>query len=110
MKRLLDASGGVISEFHYDEMEDRTYVRRVQDAEPIVENNKALQKEGKGYSASGDLRAIASIPLVVFEEWLRLDGLTYRDYCTRMSRRERSKYRAKKLMEHTAFRTSSGPL
>ena len=68
IKRLLDAQGGVVSEFHYDEMEDRTIINRVQDAEPILENNKRLQAED-GYSPSRDLKRVASIPLVVWEKW-----------------------------------------
>jgi hypothetical protein len=46
-----------------------------QDCEPILDHNKALAAEGSGYSPSGDLRRVASIPLVLVEKWLREEGL-----------------------------------
>lgn len=49
-------------------------LRRSQDVEPALEANKRLQAMGDGYSASRDLRRIASIPAVVQFEWIRRYG------------------------------------
>lgn len=54
-----------------DEGERKIVVQRQQDVEPVLELNKALQTLGDGYSRSGNLRRVGSIPLVVIEQWLR---------------------------------------
>lgn len=97
MPRILDQYGDTISYVHYDESEDKTYIGRVQDCEPIVENNKRLQTMNDGYSPSRELRRVASIPLTVFENWLKADGLTWPAYCS-MDKRSQAQYRAKRLM------------
>ena len=106
MKKLLDADGGVISEFHYDEMEDRTYVRNVQDVEPILENNKRLQGMGDGWSSDRFLRRIASIPLVVAQQWMKEDGVNW----MALPKKEKSVYLRKKLTDPQwrYLRTSDG--
>jgi hypothetical protein len=47
-------------------------VLRVQDCEPIVENNKRLQNEPQ---KSETFRQVASIPNVIIEQWLIETGL-----------------------------------
>ena len=97
MPRILDQYGDTISYVHYDEGEDKTHIGQVQDCEPIVEHNKRLQTMNDGYSPSRELRRVASIPLMVFENWLKADGLTWSDYCS-MDKRSQAQYRAKRLM------------
>ena len=46
-------------------------VERVQDVEPILEHNKKLYSLNDGYSPSRELRRVASIPLVVVEQWMK---------------------------------------
>ena len=46
-------------------------VQRIQDAEPIIENNKRLQNEGR---QTGEFRHIASIPSVIIEKWMNGNG------------------------------------
>lgn len=106
MRRLLDSSGGIISEFHYDHSSDVTTVNQVQDVEPIVERNKILRSEGKGYSPSRELRRVASIPLVVIEQWMREDGVNLMT----MPRAEKQIYLRRKLADsdNRAWRTSEG--
>lgn len=110
MKRVLDSDGGVTSTFHYDNVDETVTIHSTQDVEPIIEANKVAQTDGDGYSPSRDLRKVATIPFTVFQDWLKQDGLTWWDYHNNMSKRERARYRAKKLSEHTAFRASSGPI
>ena len=66
----IDANG-LNTEFDSDALDDAVTIRRVQDVEPIIENNKALFKSGDGYTPSRDLKRIASIPLSVIEEWMK---------------------------------------
>ena len=110
MKRILDADGATVTIFHYDDATDTTTIQRRQDCESIVEWNKKMQTLNDGYSPSREFRRVASIPLTEFERWLAADGLTFQDYYQQMTSKERAKYRAKKLLEHSAFRTSPGPI
>ncbi len=63
--------GRVVTRWQYDEASDATIVKRIQDVEPILEHNKALQTLNDGYSRSRDIRRVASIPTVVVEQWMR---------------------------------------
>ena len=105
MKRLLE-QGNVTSTFHYDEMEDTSHVRSVQDVEPILENNKALQTFNDGYSPSRDLKRIASIPLVIAQRWMKEDGINWMT----LPKHEKAKYLRRKLNdpEYSFLRTSGG--
>jgi len=107
-KRLLDADGGVISEFHFDYSSGLTTVNQVQDVEPIVENNKFLRSQGKGYTPSRDMRHVASIPLVVIEQWIVEDGVNF----MALPRHEKQVYLRRKLADpdNRAWRTSEGAL
>lgn len=77
MKRLLNAENGVSSTFHYDSDGDKSIVETVQDVEPILENNKHLQTLNDGYNADRSMRRIASIPLVVVQQWMQEDGVNW---------------------------------
>jgi len=46
-------------------------IRKTQDVEPILDNNKRLMNDGDGYSPSRDMRRVASIPNVIIEQWIR---------------------------------------
>ena len=56
-----------------DASERKITVLRVQDCEPIVENNKRLQNEPQ---KSETFRQIASIPNVIIEQWLIETGMS----------------------------------
>ena len=106
--RIFDASGGIISQFHYDHDGDTTIIQRVQDVEPIIENNKRLRAEGRGYSPSRELRRVASIPLVVVERWIQEDGVNF----MALGPKEKSAYLRRKLNDpdNRAWRNSDGAL
>lgn len=53
------------------EDDGKIIIRKTQDVEPILEDNKRLYTAGDGYSPSRDIRRAASIPLVVVEQWMR---------------------------------------
>jgi hypothetical protein len=55
----------------YSDFDDGKFIyKREQDVEAILNHNKALATDGDGYSPSRDIRRVASIPLVVVEQWL----------------------------------------
>jgi hypothetical protein len=65
---------GVTTRVHVDAGERTVTFERVQDVEPILERNKALQT----ISQRSDWgRHIASIPNVVLERWIHEEGVNY---------------------------------
>lgn len=59
---------------HYDASERTFTFERLQDVEPIIENNKRLQNEPQ---RSDWGRHVASIPNVIIERWINEDGVNY---------------------------------
>ncbi len=57
-----------------DRTENKIHFRRVQDVEPIIEANKALQNTTQ---KSDWGRHIARIPNVILEKWINEDGVNY---------------------------------
>lgn len=102
--KLLDAHGGVVSTFHHDEMEDKSFVKVSQDCESIVENNKGLQGEDSRLGDWG--KRIASIPLVIAQKWMQEDGVNF----LALPKHEKGIYLRKKLNdpEYRYLRTSEG--
>ena len=74
----------VETKYHYDSTEDRLIIERVQDIEPIIEENKRRMSEHYGHNESnrwrGDLHLVASIPEVVVEKWCNENGFTFADF------------------------------
>lgn len=105
--RLLDNDGIIKTETHYDEIEDRLFVKREQDVEAILDTNKELANDGtKGFSTSGDFRRVASIPLIVIEKWMKEDGVNF----FQLQGLERTKYLRRKLndIDNRHLLTSAG--
>lgn len=107
MKRVIDTTHGVTSYYHPGYGKKRV-VELVQDTTPIIEDNKRLINEGKGYSPSRELRRIASIPNIVTLRWLYEDGV----YWPRLPKKEATKYLRRKLSDpqYRYLRTSDGAL
>lgn len=77
-RRLLDRdpiSG--LTEYHcYDPASDTTIIETVQDVEPVLERNKALQSaDDGGWSPTRDLRRAATIPDVIILKWRNEEGI-----------------------------------
>ena len=66
--RRLDVVSGVATDVDLDE--GKMIIRRVQDLEPVLDHHKRMATENDGYSPSRDIRRVASIPLVVVEQWM----------------------------------------
>ena len=74
MKTLIAVDPACLAKTEIEESDGRIVIRNAQDAEPIVEANKLDYTEGNGYSASRNLRRVASIPLVLYLD-LRKRGI-----------------------------------
>ncbi len=61
----------VRTDFHL--IEGNMVVNRVQDIEPIIDINKALQNESQKWA--GDFHHIGTIPNVVLEKWINDEGV-----------------------------------
>lgn len=64
--------------FHYDDQEERVYIQRVQDVEPILkkiqeEKLSVRDVEGLGVKAG-------TIPSVVVEDYMRKAGITFNEF------------------------------
>lgn len=62
--------GDIVTRVHRDKADRRIIFERLQDVEPILDANKALQGERQ----RGDFRHIAQIPNVILEKWLHEEG------------------------------------
>lgn len=59
------------SRWHIDHAGKALVEERTQDVAPVLDANKRLFNDGDGYSPSRDMRRVASIPLIVVEQWLK---------------------------------------
>ena len=78
MKRLFDRDDflGITEIFHYDEATKTARIETLQDVDPILDSNKALQNDEE-YSKKGiknELWHYANIPVVVQLQWLQKYG------------------------------------
>lgn len=102
MKRNLSNNGVVTTDFHYH-ADDTFTINSYQDVEPVLDQNKRLQNLNDGYSPSREFRRLASIPLVVWQQWQK-EGMPRFGY-------ERKAWIRKKLADPDWqwLRTSSTP-
>lgn len=73
----------VETKYHYDQSADRLIIERVQDIEPIIEENKRKINALNGHESSrwkGDFHHVASVPEVVVEKWCKDHGFTFADF------------------------------
>jgi hypothetical protein len=66
-----------LTDFYHTASDGRFGVEIVQDVEPILENNKALQGLNDGYTPSKEFRRAASIPNVIIEKWRIEEGIDF---------------------------------
>lgn len=65
------SDGDIRSRRHYDPATGNITFERVQDVEPILDSNKALEQ----LPQKGDFRHIGTVPNVLVEKWLNEEGL-----------------------------------
>ena len=78
MKRLFDVDplSGATETFEYDESEGKSYIHRVTDVSPIIEDNKRKQTNGtNGFNKARDNVHVAHIPSDVMYIWLTKYGV-----------------------------------
>ncbi len=105
MKRILDSYGGVVSTIEVSE--GVTSISRMQDAQPIFDNNAYLQTMNDGYSPSRELRRVANVPRLILEIWLKEDGISALDFL-----RNPKHYRAwlrEKVYDRDNFKVLAAP-
>ena len=73
LRHLFTSSCGV-RHLIEDEEHGKFRIVSLQNAAPILEQNKAMATHNDGYSPSRDLRRVASIPLIVILKWLNEEG------------------------------------
>lgn len=98
VRRLLDASGGVITEFHHDEADDKITLSAVYDEEPFIEGNKRAQADGAGKSKSGDFWHVGHFSWGTLWRWAKEDGLSI-SRVLKMPRQEFERWIKKKLLD-----------
>jgi len=64
--------------YHYDELTDRLTIKREQDIEPLIEQNKLMadnlkEVPGLGYHAG-------RIPMVMVEDYMKKTGITFGEF------------------------------
>lgn len=64
---------GITEQVFHDEMTKKTTIRRLQDVEGVIaDNKKQFNLHGnKQYNDSDGLHKVATIPLMVIEKWIR---------------------------------------
>lgn len=63
-----DPMTGIVTTYDYSYSDDVLVTERIQDVEPIIEDNKRIMREVK---PGKDFRLAASIPNIVIEQWLK---------------------------------------
>ena len=76
MGSIVDRDGNVMTEYIYNAYDDSLTVKRSADIEANVESNKREYIDNQ-HSKFGDLKRVASIPVVVMEKWIAEDGINY---------------------------------
>jgi len=76
-----DPDTGITEESWYDEMEGTLTLRRLQDVEATLGQNKSIYNMYTGkkptYADSDGMHKVAHIPFMVIEKWLREDGFDW---------------------------------
>lgn len=73
---IVDVSGSAITTAHYDESEDSLTIKRSADVEANIEANKREYIDNT-HARFGDMRRVASIPMVIIDKWCAEDGINY---------------------------------
>jgi len=74
-KFLFGVNGDVISTLHHDDVTDTTTIQRSQDVEPYLDANRQERDSHGEFTKMGDgLQKIASIPLIIIDQWRKEIG------------------------------------
>ena len=70
MAKVLSQDGDMGSTHHYSHADDQTVIKTVQDVGPYLRKN-AQERAHSSEGYKGDFHKVASIPLVVIEQWTK---------------------------------------
>jgi len=85
-------------------------VKNSQDVEPILKKNKRMYNDGDGYSASKDLKRVASIPTLILTLWAKEYNGSNNWFGLPADERKKILKRKLNSNEFRYFRTASGNL
>ena len=71
---------GVFTGVDYDGDHRKVVFQRSQDVEPLIEHLATLRNETTGKSESGELYHVGDLPMVVVEQYLNENGVTFHDF------------------------------
>ena len=75
---ILNWDGTIMTRLHDDPSNNKMHIQYTQDCTDILKaNHDARQNPNRGYSASRDMRHIASIPFGRIYEWMQQYGVSY---------------------------------
>lgn len=96
---------GTWEEWYLDEDADILHIKTCQDVEPFLDNCARLRSgNARGFSKSGDIKTLSSIPTSLFAEWINTYGQEAMNH---------DKELLKRLLRDAAYsrlRTSSGDI
>lgn len=74
-----DPASGITDQYFYDDATNRLTIRRLQDVEAVLDDNKSNfnQHDGIKYNDSKGLHQVATIPNILIEKWLREEGFNW---------------------------------
>jgi len=100
MSRILDVKGDMIETLHFDELTGKSIVQTTQDVDPYLKKIAAdRQHQVEGWK--GDLHHVATVPLVLVEQWSKeakcniLDKKNRHLLMLKLNNRDYSKLRTK---------------
>lgn len=76
MGSIVDRDGNVMTTYIHDEASDLLVIKTSADVEANIEANKREYNDNAN-ARFGDLKRVASIPVVVMEKWIAEDGINY---------------------------------
>jgi hypothetical protein len=93
---------------YYFESDGKLTIKKTENTNPILQNNKRLYNQDNGYSKSKDLKRVASIPPIVLQIWAKEYNGTNNWFA--IPQEERKKILKIKLNsnEYRYFRTAPG--
>lgn len=76
MGSIVDRDGNVMTTYIHDEASDLLVIKTSADVEANIEANKREYSDNAN-ARFGDMKRVASIPVVVMEKWIAEDGINY---------------------------------
>jgi len=93
---------------YYIESDGKLTVKNSQDVDPILKKNKRLYNDGDGYSASKELKRVASIPTLVLSIWAKEYNGTNNWFAIPATERKKILKLKLNSSDFRYFRTASG--